>query len=218
MLYICLIDYSGRRSERRQWIRHTDDTDGIIWVCGLDHFAKQLSADLRVNAMEDALIAFEEHVNARIFADCPVILILNRLDLFVEMIQIKSLSECFGDEWDGPDYYNPAAAAPESDVSLSECVNQAIEFIRKQFESRLKPAERELRCHVLTAIDVDEYIGGSDQSLSEKQTEMICEMFGYIPKEILSTIEEFLYRGVVFKRILDDIENVTSGLVSRSAV
>jgi len=75
-----------------------------------------------VNRLQESLKLFEDTMANPLFADTPVFLILNKKDLFEQLIETKPLTMAF------PEYTGPQQLRP------------CIEYIAEQFAARLPPA------------------------------------------------------------------------------
>merc|ERR1712096_101404 len=53
------IDVAGQRSSRKKWIGCFSDVTAVIWISALDNYNEVLFENENVNAMDDALEAFE---------------------------------------------------------------------------------------------------------------------------------------------------------------
>jgi hypothetical protein len=90
------IDVGGQRSERKNWMKVQNIT-AVVFVAALDDFCKTLEEDQTKNAMKEALNVFR--IVGKTFKNMPVILLLNKRDLF-EMVRVdndllKRISACF---------------------------------------------------------------------------------------------------------------------------
>ena len=75
-----------------------------------------------MNRLQESLKLFEDTMANPLFADTPVFLILNKKDLFEQLIETKPLTMAF------PEYSGPQQLRP------------CIEYIAEQFAARLPPA------------------------------------------------------------------------------
>eukprot|EP01134_Creolimax_fragrantissima_P005945 CFRG5945T1 len=120
-LHFEVIDVGGQRNERRKWIHCFDNVSCVFYVVNLAGYGSVIYEDSSVNRMQEALNVFTQTVNSRVFADSKIALILNKKDVFEEMLRKRPLTDCF------PEYSGP-----------NEDVNSAIEFVITQFRNRLK--------------------------------------------------------------------------------
>lgn len=75
-----------------------------------------------MNRLQESLKLFEDTMANPLFAETPVFLILNKKDLFEQLIETKPLTMAF------PEYTGPQQLRP------------CIEYIAEQFAARLPPA------------------------------------------------------------------------------
>ena len=133
------IDVAGQRSSRNKWIACFSDVTAVIWVSALDNYNEVLFENENVNAMDDALEAFEWAVTHPMLEKPIFALFLNKIDSLEK--KIKKNSKKFGlkrffDDYDGADGDTEAAAEFLKDVFLS-CV----------------PEEREIPSYIVQATD-----------------------------------------------------------------
>ena len=81
-----IIDVGGQKSERRKWMSCFDNVNGIIFVAALSEFDQFLFEDEKQNRMVDALNLFDKTCNRDIFLNTPLILFLNKKDLFQQKL------------------------------------------------------------------------------------------------------------------------------------
>jgi len=137
-----IVDLGGQRSERSKWIYCFDRAvSAVIFVASLSCYDEVLRENYSVNAMTEQLTLFGVVVNNRYFADIPMILLLNKKDLFAEKIQRVPLQKC-------PSFstYN---GAPTS-------FDEATKYIRASFTSLNKrPDEHPVFTHITCATDTE---------------------------------------------------------------
>jgi len=112
-----MVDVGGQRSERTKWIYCFEDVTAILFFVALSEYNLTLFEDPSVNRMHESLKLFDEIVNAKWFVDTPIILFLNKSDIFRQKIAQPQhyLSLTF------PDYTGPNE------------FESAVDFIRKKF-------------------------------------------------------------------------------------
>ena len=101
------IDIGGQRKERLKW-NTVGDITAVVFVVAMDEYNKTLVEDTSRNRMKESLLLFRM-ITTKHFADKPVVLLLNKRDLFMEKIQKVDLNVCFPD-YTGGCNYEPAAA------------------------------------------------------------------------------------------------------------
>ena len=81
-VHFVIIDVGGQRSERRKWMHAFDEVTAVIFVAALSEFDQMMFEDTSVNRMVDALELFDKTCNGAVFKNTPIILFLNKSDLF----------------------------------------------------------------------------------------------------------------------------------------
>eukprot|EP01103_Thecamoeba_quadrilineata_P006296 TRINITY_DN16019_c0_g1_i1.p1 TRINITY_DN16019_c0_g1~~TRINITY_DN16019_c0_g1_i1.p1 ORF type:complete len:361 (-),score=47.48 TRINITY_DN16019_c0_g1_i1:99-1181(-) len=95
-----IVDVGGQRSQRRKWIPCFDGITALIFCVAMSEYDQFLHEDRTVNRMHESLAAFRDVATLPYFVNTPMILFLNKCDLFEEKIIKKDLKECFPD-YDG---------------------------------------------------------------------------------------------------------------------
>ena len=67
----------------------------IIFVTSLSEYNQKCYEDEETNRMKESLLVFDEIVNSKWFVQTPIILFLNKEDLFKEKIKTHDLQVCF---------------------------------------------------------------------------------------------------------------------------
>jgi GTPase SAR1 family protein len=128
-----VIDVGGQRMERPKW-NLTGEITAVIFVCALTEYNQVLREDIKQNRLKESLNLFDIACNRR-YPDKPIILFLNKVDLFVEKIKEVDLKVCFPTYKGGCNY------------------DEALEYIRFRFRNVRKDKARELEIHETTATD-----------------------------------------------------------------
>lgn len=90
-----LVDVGGLRSERRKWFHCFEGVTAILFCVALSEYDLKLYEDNHTNRMLESLQLFKEIIHNKWFPTTPVILFLNKQDLFREKITRVPLSTCF---------------------------------------------------------------------------------------------------------------------------
>lgn len=87
-------DVGGQRAFRRKWFDCFHDMTAVIFVAGLSDYDQHMSeAKLtRKNRMEDSLELFQSICTIPAFEDTPVMLFLNKKDIFMEKIMYSDIA------------------------------------------------------------------------------------------------------------------------------
>ena len=136
-LCITLVDVGGQRSERRKWLYCFAGVNAIAFVVAMSEYDQILSDDLSTNRMKESINVFKQICNNRLFIESPMILFLNKKDVFEEKIVYSPISQCF----------------PEYDDN-SKGTEAASQFILLQFKKENK-SNRQIFCHFTNAKDTE---------------------------------------------------------------
>jgi hypothetical protein len=90
-----MVDVGGQRNERKKWIHCFEDVQLIIFITSLVEYDCVLEEDETTNRMRESLNLFNDVINNRWFINTPIILFLNKKDLFAEKIRRVNLDVCF---------------------------------------------------------------------------------------------------------------------------
>eukprot|EP00808_Paulinella_micropora_P015939 g42175.t1 len=85
---------------RKKWIHCFKEVTAVIFVAGISEYDQVLYEDKNVNRIIESLNLFESICNLRWFRDTPVILFLNKCDLFKEKIYKVPLTNTFAKEYE----------------------------------------------------------------------------------------------------------------------
>ncbi|ETO20299.1 guanine nucleotide binding protein, partial [Reticulomyxa filosa] len=99
-----VVDVGGQRNERRKWIHFFDSVTAVLFVASLSAYNEATFEDEDLNAMEDSLQIFEEHVNSEWFQNTAFILFLNKSDVFRQRIKETPITVCFKEYTGRQDY------------------------------------------------------------------------------------------------------------------
>jgi len=133
-----LVDVGGQRNERKKWIHSFEGVTAVIFVASLSEYDQTLFEDNSVSRITESLNLFEGVLNMKWFLNHPVLLFLNKRDLFLEKIKKVALSDVFPEFSGGDDY---ALAA---------------EFMERKFLERGTAERRnQIYSHVVCATDQD---------------------------------------------------------------
>ena len=100
----CMVDVGGQRSERKKWIHCFQDVTVVIFCVAMSEYDLKLYEDETVGRTDESLKLFDEICNSKWFFSTPIVLFLNKKDLFAEKIKRVDLSKCFPEYQGGSDY------------------------------------------------------------------------------------------------------------------
>jgi len=140
-LHFNIFDLGGQKSERRKWIKCFGGVDAVVFVVSLSCYNEVMFEDRNTTKMNDAMQLFGDTLNHKEFTKTPIILLLNKTDLFAKKIK------------DLPITIDPIFC--DFDGNNAQDFGQTTAFIQKMFESvnsRLSE-ERILHVHLTCAVD-----------------------------------------------------------------
>lgn len=134
-----VVDVGGQRNERKKWIHCFDDVKAILFVVNLAGYNQVMFEDNTKNRMAEALELFKSIVTKQEFANTPIVLFLNKKDLFESMLVKNGLetNELF-------------QAFPKED---SSDVMKAIERVKAEFNKQL-PQQSNQNCRIFAVTGV----------------------------------------------------------------
>jgi len=116
-----VVDVGGQRNERKKWIHCFDDVKCILFVDNLAGYNAVMFEDNTKNRMVESLELFNKITYQKAFEKTPVFLILNKRDLFEQMIKETDMSVTFPEYKGGKDMKN------------------ALEFVQSNFRKQAPP-------------------------------------------------------------------------------
>jgi GTPase SAR1 family protein len=132
-----MVDVGGQRSERRKWIHCFTDVTAIIFCAASSEYDQKLYEDESTNRMMEALKLFKDITNSKWFRNTPIMLFLNKDDLFRTKIQKVPLNVCFKN-YTGDNSYD-----------------DAIGYIEDQFLAQISNPNKLVYAYKTTATDTD---------------------------------------------------------------
>lgn len=101
-----------------------DSVTVVLFCAALSEYDQMLREDPTTNRMKESLVLFDEIVNSPWFRNTPIVLFLNKMDLFKEKIQRVPITVCFAN-YTGPNTEKESQV--RSELCLFCCAN--LEFI-----------------------------------------------------------------------------------------
>jgi len=132
-----IVDVGGQRSERKKWIHCFQDVTAVLFFVALSEYDLKLYEDEETNRMHESLKLFDEICNSKWFVNIPIILFLNKMDLFQEKIKKINITEAF------PDY-----------TGSQDC-DAASNYIQNQFVALNENPEKGVYPHFTCATNTD---------------------------------------------------------------
>jgi len=131
-----VLDVGGQRSERRHWKDYLDNATAILFCASLAEYDQKLREDKTVSRMQETLSLFEQVCKSPVSQSIPIILLLNKTDLFKEKLQKKPITVFFK-EYRGPQTYQESA-----------------DYVKQRF-LQMRVNEVEIFPHFTCAVDTD---------------------------------------------------------------
>ncbi|KAL2008307.1 hypothetical protein VTN00DRAFT_8289 [Thermoascus crustaceus] len=131
-----MMDVGGQRSERKKWIHCFEGVQCLLFMVALSGYDQCLVEDQNANQMHEAMMLFESLANGEWFKRKPIILFLNKIDLFKAKLPISPVSKHF------PDY-----TGPDTDF------DSAARYFADRFRGINRVPEREIYIHYTNATD-----------------------------------------------------------------
>jgi GTPase SAR1 family protein len=135
-----MYDAGGQRAERRKWIHCFDAVTAVIFVAASSEYDQTLFEDAKVNRLQEAITLFGDTCNSKWFINTPIILFLNKKDLFIEKFKVKKVLLNISGHF-------PTAPEDSNDVET------ALRWVKDQFLEAKKVREKEVFVHHTTATD-----------------------------------------------------------------
>jgi GTPase SAR1 family protein len=130
-----IVDVGGQRSERKKWINCFDAVTAILFVAAISEYDQTVYEDNTTNRVQEALHLFGDICGNEVFKETPIILFLNKKDLFQEKLKKAPLKDFF------PEYKG------------EENFEEACEFMKQLFVSLNKVQDKDIYTHITCATD-----------------------------------------------------------------
>eukprot|EP01083_Nonionella_stella_P053834 142240_1 len=133
-----IFDVGGQKSERKKWMKCFADVKALIFVVSLSCYNQVMFEDETKNYMTDALELFDKTINDSHFGGTPIILFLNKTDLFQKKIKDVAITECPAfDDFENKDPHD---------------YEQTTEYVTSKFEA-CNQTKRTIFTHLTCAMD-----------------------------------------------------------------
>jgi len=131
-----LTDVGGQMTERKKWIHCFHEVDVVLFVASLADYTATMIEDESKNRMRDSLELFEQILKVQFFEHSTFVLVLNKGDIFKNVVAHTPISTLF------PDY----TGAPHD-------AEQSIAFIKQKYLALNRNENRFIYTHVTCATD-----------------------------------------------------------------
>lgn len=132
-----MYDVGGQRGERKKWIHSFDNVNAIMFIGSLAEYDLVLAEDRTRNRLKESLDLFEGIINLPWFKEAPIILFLNKNDLFIEKIKTVDIGIYFPVYVGGCDY------------------EAGLKFIQDNYFDRNQSPHKTIYCHVTDATNTE---------------------------------------------------------------
>lgn len=133
-----IFDVGGQRTERRKWINCFNDVNAVIFVAALSEYDQKLAEAKTQNRMVEALNLFGSIVKNAYFEKTPIMLFLNKKDIFAEKIQHSDIGKV--------DFFNDYGGPPDD-------FDYGVLYFIQKFEEQLEGEFNDNFIHVTNATD-----------------------------------------------------------------
>mmetsp|Transcript_26204 Transcript_26204/g.37237 ORF Transcript_26204/g.37237 Transcript_26204/m.37237 type:complete len:332 (+) Transcript_26204:135-1130(+) len=135
-----LVDVGGQRGERKKWIHCFQDVKAIMFIASLSEYDQVLTEDHTRNRMQESLKLFQGIINLSWFKDTPIILFLNKHDIFLQKI-LKVDMQIYFPEFIGGDDPQEAGAL----------------FVREKYFEKNDNPTKDIYAHLTNATDTGHF-------------------------------------------------------------
>lgn len=96
---LTFIDVGGQRDKRNKWMHVFDGVTAIMFVASMSEFDQMLEEAPTVPRMHESLQLFQAIVQMEFFETTPIVLFLNKIDLFAKKIRLPQKRKHFLELW-----------------------------------------------------------------------------------------------------------------------
>lgn len=132
-----MYDVGGQRGERKKWIHSFENVNAIMFIGSLAEYDLVLAEDRTRNRLKESLDLFEGIINLPWFKEAPIILFLNKNDLFIDKIKTVDIGIYFPVYSGGYDY------------------EAGLKFIQDNYFDRNQSPHKTIYCHVTDATNTE---------------------------------------------------------------
>ena len=136
--FIIQFDVGGQRGERKKWIHCFDGATAILFIAALSEYDQVLAEDRTRNRLVESLDVFEGIMSLPWFKGTPIILFLNKRDIFERKIQEVDIGVYFNNYTGEEHNYDSGLA-----------------FIQDSYLERNNNENKNVYCHVTDATNTE---------------------------------------------------------------
>lgn len=145
-----IMDVGGQRSERRKWIQCFDNVTAIIFVAAISEYGQTLFEDSDTDRISEAVTLFKRVLDYKIFKNHPIILFLNKDDIFRKRLFEMPL-RIEGKRYD--DFKGPYAEDAQTPQEKEEAYVAARDYMANKFLAQCEDPNRSIYHYTTTATD-----------------------------------------------------------------
>jgi GTPase SAR1 family protein len=132
-----MVDVGGQRNERRKWLHCFEGVTAVVYIASLSEYDRKLEEDEGTPCVKESLELFQSTINSFWFKDTPIILFLNKNDIFEEKIKKLDLGKFL------PEYKGGCNA------------DKARAYLQQLYLNKNRNPDRDVYVHVTTATNTE---------------------------------------------------------------
>ena len=132
-----IVDVGGSKTQRNGWLSLFAGCSSVCFVAAIGSYYLPVESDVGINRLQDAMALFDAVINHKHLAKTPVILFLNKIDLFKKALRVHPLR----------------TALPEYVADEKGSVEHAAGYVRSRFLDLNNHADRAIYPHFTHATD-----------------------------------------------------------------
>mmetsp|Transcript_5629 Transcript_5629/g.7341 ORF Transcript_5629/g.7341 Transcript_5629/m.7341 type:complete len:380 (-) Transcript_5629:1101-2240(-) len=155
-----MYDVGGQRSFRHKWMHHFNNVTAVIFVAGISEYNQNLVEDSGMNRQDESIQLFRKQLESPHFKNIPIILFLNKKDLFREKLakyafKIVSGPEARNVTYEGPECItdkDPPYSTLGDDEEFEACYDGACTYLQEIYCDQQRDLDvartAEIYCHL----------------------------------------------------------------------
>lgn len=135
-----VFDVGGVRSERKKWIRVSENVDSVVFTVDASAYCKKLVEDESANRMQEQLNLWQSTANSRWFTKTNFVLVFTKVDTLPETIELCPIATFF-----------PEFQQSIEDCSMAQLIDSYLAFLKERFISLMDQEEARQQTQVVFA-------------------------------------------------------------------
>mmetsp|Transcript_25579 Transcript_25579/g.33461 ORF Transcript_25579/g.33461 Transcript_25579/m.33461 type:complete len:352 (+) Transcript_25579:135-1190(+) len=135
-----MYDVGGQTNERRKWIHFFDDVSAVTFIASLSDYDQYYTGDQTTNKLVRSMEVFSEVCHNKYLSQAPIVIFLNKVDLFSEKLKTKHISSV-------PEF--SSFNSPKRNVAAG------LKYFTYLFLQSNSSPTRRIYCHATCGIDAD---------------------------------------------------------------